>query len=63
MSDSESSAKKRSHQDSGEEDSDDGWVGPLPSQAAPTKKKKVLEHENLFLENLPCAESYERSYM
>jgi len=62
MADSESSAKKRDHPDSGE-DSDDGWVGPLPSEAAPTKKKKVLEHESLFLENLPCAASYERSYM
>jgi peptidylprolyl isomerase domain and WD repeat-containing protein 1 len=63
MSDSENSATKRPHQESAGEDSDDGWVGPLPSQAAPTKKKKVLEHESLYLENLPCADSYERSYM
>ncbi|KAK4877804.1 hypothetical protein RN001_010310 [Aquatica leii] len=27
------------------------------------KKRKVLQHENLYLENLPCAESYERSFM
>ncbi|KAF5292653.1 hypothetical protein FQR65_LT11205 [Abscondita terminalis] len=27
------------------------------------KKRKVLQHESLYLENLPCAESYERSFM
>ncbi|KAK5637915.1 hypothetical protein RI129_012210 [Pyrocoelia pectoralis] len=27
------------------------------------KKRKVLQHEKLYLENLPCAESYERSFM
>ena len=63
--DSMSKSLKRSHsvdQDEGE-DSDDGWIGPMPSEAAPQKKKKVLEHEKIFLDNLPCAESYERSYM
>lgn len=27
------------------------------------KKRKVLQYEKLYLENLPCAESYERSFM
>ena len=73
MSDSESSKRpesgddpkslKRPHDDEADEDSDDGWIGPLPSEAAPQKKKKVLQDEKIFLENLPCAESYEKSYM
>jgi peptidylprolyl isomerase domain and WD repeat-containing protein 1 len=71
MSDTESSKKneaddpkslKRPHEDE-DDDSDDGWIGPLPSEAAPQKKKKVLEDEKIYLENLPCAESYEKSYM
>ncbi|XP_022222723.2 peptidylprolyl isomerase domain and WD repeat-containing protein 1 isoform X2 [Drosophila obscura] len=41
------------------------WIGPMPSEqtAVPAKKKKVLPYEHIFLENLPNAESYERSYM
>jgi peptidylprolyl isomerase domain and WD repeat-containing protein 1 len=60
-----SKSLKRSHSVDEDEadDSDEGWIGPMPSEAAPQKKKKVLEHEKIFLENLPCAESYERSYM
>lgn len=49
-----------------DEDSDDGWIGPTPDQsAAPVKlkKKKVLPYEKVYLENLPNAESYEKSYM
>ncbi|BFG06042.1 peptidylprolyl isomerase domain and WD repeat-containing protein 1 [Drosophila madeirensis] len=44
---------------------DSGWIGPMPSEqtAVPAKKKKVLPYEHIFLENLPNAESYERSYM
>ena len=49
--------------DEEEEDSDDGWIGPTLSEAAPVKKKKILPYENVYLENLPNAESYERSYM
>ena len=74
MSDSESSKNaeagddpkslKRPHgSDEADDDSDDGWIGPLPSEAAPQKKKKVLQDEKIYLENLPCAESYEKSYM
>ena len=49
--------------DDREEDSDDGWIGPTLSEAAPAKKKKFLPYENVYLDNLPNAESYERSYM
>lgn len=73
MSDSEGSKRpetedevkslKRPHADEDDGDSDDGWIGPLPSEAAPQKKKKVLVDEKIYLENLPCAESYEKSYM
>ncbi|XP_030386483.1 peptidylprolyl isomerase domain and WD repeat-containing protein 1 [Scaptodrosophila lebanonensis] len=48
------------------EEEDGGWIGPLPSEqtdATPAKKRKVLPYENIYLENLPNAESYERSYM
>uniref|UniRef100_S4PBM6 peptidylprolyl isomerase n=1 Tax=Pararge aegeria TaxID=116150 RepID=S4PBM6_9NEOP len=45
----------------------EGWIGPLPSEASTTatkpKKRKVLEFESLYLENLPLSETYERSYM
>ena len=46
-----------------DEESDDEWIGPLPSEAAPTKKEKVLEFEKLYLKNLPDANGYERSFM
>eukprot|EP00095_Tigriopus_kingsejongensis_P002439 snap_masked-scaffold380_size190731-processed-gene-0.11 protein:Tk02439 transcript:snap_masked-scaffold380_size190731-processed-gene-0.11-mRNA-1 annotation:"glutamine-dependent nad(+) synthetase" len=46
-----------------DEDDDDGWVGPRPSEAAPTKKKKVLQFESLYLKNLPDSSSYEKSFM
>ncbi|XP_013778129.1 peptidylprolyl isomerase domain and WD repeat-containing protein 1-like [Limulus polyphemus] len=42
---------------------DEEWIGPLPSEAVKPKKVKVLEFENVYLDNLPCAESYEKSYM
>lgn len=48
------------------EESQEEWIGPLPTEAAPEpqkKKRKVLHHEKLFLENLPNSESYEKSYM
>ena len=68
-------ALKRKHQSDEEEkkdekrdeeessSSDDEWIGPMPSEAAPAKKKKVLPHEKLYLKNLPSSESYERSFM
>ncbi|PSN40014.1 Peptidylprolyl isomerase domain and WD repeat-containing protein 1 [Blattella germanica] len=57
------STKRRHEEDSEDDSSSDGWVGPLPSEAAKPKKVKVLKHEQLYLGNLPSAESYERSYM
>eukprot|EP00891_Asterochloris_glomerata_P002139 jgi/Astpho2/2139/fgenesh1_pm.00040_%23_3_t len=35
-------------------------VGPLPPAV---KKRKVLEHEHIYLDALPSAQMYERSYM
>ncbi|OWR48413.1 peptidylprolyl isomerase domain and WD repeat-containing protein 1 [Danaus plexippus plexippus] len=52
-----------------ESDDGEGWIGPLPSEAATieaepkSKKRKILEFESLYLENLPSSETYERSYM
>ncbi|XP_035777829.1 peptidylprolyl isomerase domain and WD repeat-containing protein 1-like [Anopheles albimanus] len=46
-----------------EGDGDEEWIGPLPSAAAQPKKKKVLEFEKLYVESLPDAECYEKSYM
>lgn len=66
MSD-EGETKKRTRDSEGEDndksDSDGGFVGPAVPEAIKAKKRKVLAHEKLYLENLPCAESYERSYM
>lgn len=64
MSDTEETgsnqAEKRPH-DSDSSDSD--MVGPSLSEAVQPKKRKVLPFERLYLDNLPSAESYERSYM
>ncbi|PNF14619.1 hypothetical protein B7P43_G12115, partial [Cryptotermes secundus] len=57
-----SESMKRTY-DGESEDSSDGYIGPMPSEAAKPKKRKYLKHELLYLENLPNAESYERSYM
>lgn len=35
----------------------------MPDEATSSKKKRVLEFEHLYLENLPSSESYEKSYM
>lgn len=51
MSDDEpqTSAPKRAHEspeqntgDGDEEEDDDGWIGPLPTEAAPAKKRKGI---------------------
>ncbi|KAF5291755.1 hypothetical protein FQA39_LY14243 [Lamprigera yunnana] len=54
MSDEEKTIVKKQNDDETEEE---------PVAGPKQKKRKVLQHENLYLENLPCAESYERSYM
>ncbi|XP_027018184.1 peptidylprolyl isomerase domain and WD repeat-containing protein 1 [Tachysurus fulvidraco] len=46
-----------------EEEEEAAWVGPLPTEAVPTKRRKVLEYERVYLYNLPSAAMYERSYM
>ncbi|XP_063830865.1 peptidylprolyl isomerase domain and WD repeat-containing protein 1 [Ostrinia nubilalis] len=62
-----SAAEKRHTSVDTNEDTDDGdgWIGPMPSEAAKPKPKrrKVLEFESLYIENLPNSETYERSYM
>ncbi|XP_034835449.1 peptidylprolyl isomerase domain and WD repeat-containing protein 1 [Maniola hyperantus] len=60
--------RPNSQENSEEADDGEGWIGPMPSEAASTnapkpKKRKVLEFESLFLENLPLSETYEKSYM
>nr|XP_022312893.1 peptidylprolyl isomerase domain and WD repeat-containing protein 1-like [Crassostrea virginica] len=42
---------------------DDDCIGPMPAEAVKTKKRKVLEYEQVYLDNLPNAEGYEKSYM
>lgn len=58
----ESDDLKRSHESENESDSED-MVGPSLSEATQPKRRKVLPHEHLYLDLLPSAESYEKSYM
>ncbi|KAL0869555.1 hypothetical protein ABMA27_005821 [Loxostege sticticalis] len=61
-----SAEKRRTSTDTNEDaDDGDGWIGPMPAEAAKpkAKKRKVLEFESLYIENLPNSETYERSYM
>ncbi|GIY59183.1 peptidylprolyl isomerase domain and WD repeat-containing protein 1 [Caerostris darwini] len=46
-----------------EDSSNDEYIGPSLSEAAPTKKRKVLEFEHMYLKSIPDKESYEKSYM
>ncbi|KZT25403.1 hypothetical protein NEOLEDRAFT_1065477 [Neolentinus lepideus HHB14362 ss-1] len=51
-----------------EEDSDDDDVGPMPmpengANGGAKKKRKVLPNERLFLEHLPSADRYYKSFM
>ncbi|TFL06846.1 hypothetical protein BDV98DRAFT_556785 [Pterulicium gracile] len=70
----EQQSKKRAHEDEApdvpmqdDEDDDDDDVGPMPmpdsNGAASRKKRKVLPHEKLFLEHLPSADRYYKSFM
>ncbi|KAK2181195.1 hypothetical protein NP493_407g04016 [Ridgeia piscesae] len=54
---------KRKLKDVSQENEDDEWIGPMPSEAVKPKKRKVLEHEKVYLDNLPDGEFYERSFM
>jgi len=46
-----------------DDDSDDDFVGPSLGDAQPQKKRKVLEYEHVYLDNIPCGINYERSFM
>ncbi|RDB17983.1 Peptidyl-prolyl cis-trans isomerase cyp15 [Hypsizygus marmoreus] len=48
-----------------EDDDDDDDVGPMPMPAdgGVKKKRKVLPHEKLYLEHLPDADQYYKSFM
>jgi len=48
--------------DNSDSDSDD-MVGPSLTDAVPQKKKRVLEYEKVYLDNLPSGETYEKSFM
>lgn len=61
-----SGEKRRSSVEDKDETADnEGWIGPMPSEAAKPKpkKRKVLEFESLYIDNLPSSETYEFSYM
>ncbi|CAG0891986.1 unnamed protein product [Darwinula stevensoni] len=59
-----SEKRAASDDDEGDEGApDEEWVGPLPSEAAKPKRRKVLPYEQTYLDGLPCAEMYEKSYM
>ncbi|XP_064088885.1 peptidylprolyl isomerase domain and WD repeat-containing protein 1-like isoform X3 [Macrobrachium nipponense] len=63
---SESEAKRKIEEEEEESSDDDGWIGPKPEEAVvepKPKKIKVLEYEQMYLDNMPCAEYYEKSYM
>ncbi|GAA5872288.1 hypothetical protein JCM1840_004117 [Sporobolomyces johnsonii] len=49
----------------GAEDEDEDDIGPLPMPAGdvPTKKRKVLKHERVYLDHLPAADRYWKSFM
>ncbi|KAH9500675.1 Peptidylprolyl isomerase domain and WD repeat containing protein 1 [Bulinus truncatus] len=42
---------------------DEKWVGPTPEEAVKPKKRRTLAYEAVYLNSLPCAEYYEKSYM
>lgn len=62
MSEEAESEIKRPHSSESSSESE-GMVGPSLAEASQRKKRKKLIHERLYLDRLPCAESYEKSYM
>ncbi|KAG8931090.1 hypothetical protein FRC01_001850 [Tulasnella sp. 417] len=46
-----------------EESDDDVGPMPMPAEGAAKKKRKVLPHERLFLDHLPSADRYSKSFM
>lgn len=58
-----SEKRQLDHDNDDVEDDDDECIGPQLSEAAPTKKRKILEFESMYLKNIPDKEAYEKSYM
>lgn len=58
-------SEKREHEadivDLGDEEEE--CIGPQLNEAAPVKKRKILEYESMYLKNIPDKEAYEKSYM
>ena len=50
------------NQNNNDDEEEDEFIGPVPV-TAPMKKKKKLDFEKIYLQSLPCAETYEKSYM
>lgn len=46
-----------------DDDDDDVMMPMMPPAAQPLKKQRVLEHEAIYLANLPTADMYEKSLM
>ena len=46
-----------------DDSNDEAGPAPPPGLDKPKKKRKVLEFQHVYLDNLPCAGMYERSYM
>ncbi|XP_061398370.1 peptidylprolyl isomerase domain and WD repeat-containing protein 1-like [Musca vetustissima] len=71
MSDNEEKSTRKRNADpdenvNEEDEENGGWIGPMPTEqsaASKPKKKKVLPYEKVYLENLPDADCYEKSYM
>ncbi|XP_015916004.1 peptidylprolyl isomerase domain and WD repeat-containing protein 1 [Parasteatoda tepidariorum] len=57
------SEKRNLDQIESEDSSNDECIGPSLSEAAPVKKRKTLQFEQMYLKNIPDKESYEKSYM
>lgn len=58
--------KRKLKEEEEENSEEEEWIGPRPDEATLyliNKKIKVLEHEQMYLDHLPCAEYYEKSYM
>ncbi|KAK9763570.1 Peptidyl-prolyl cis-trans isomerase cyp15 [Basidiobolus ranarum] len=51
------------HKENSDSDVDIGPLPPSSEEIAPKKKRKVLAHEKLYLDQLPSADMYERSFM
>ncbi|KAF8516841.1 hypothetical protein BU17DRAFT_50542 [Hysterangium stoloniferum] len=53
----------KTYLDNDDEDDDDIGPMPMPDTAVIRKRRKVLPHERLFLDHLPSADRYSKSFM